>query len=211
MISLNKKLLAVSLMVSLFAGIGCNSDSNSSRKTRASAVPLSTSADLVSGGNLLVRIDTDAATSIDQLHVTVDGHDVTSAFRPGVDGLLLGLIDGLPQGASTLRVERRDGRSKPNILELTNHSINGPTLYSPQPEPFICTADTAFGLTIVDPATCAAESRTTWWYRSTAGGDLRTLPSTEEWPDDLAMTTATHYDWHEPSRAPTARRAIVAS
>jgi hypothetical protein len=161
---------------------------------------LSTAPDLVSGGDVLVRLDGAVPQPQRHVRVTVDGRDVTDAFRPTATGELVGLVDGLPEGTSTLRVELvTPGRAAPlrrpaGELELTNHPITGPVLYGPQPQPFFCQADVAFGLPITDPDTCSTDTRTTWLYRSTAGGAFRPLPSTDAWPADVAMTTTSAGD-----------------
>src|SRR5262245_46643194 len=75
--------------------------------------------DMVSGGDALVQI-----AGADKASVTVNGRDVTKAFRPGPGkGSLLGRVEGLTAGRNSLEV-KAGGRSA--RLDLLNHPIAGP-------------------------------------------------------------------------------------
>lgn len=152
---------------------------------------VSTRPELVSGGDVLVRVDVPRTVPIGQVRVTVDGADVTTAFRHTGGRTLLGLVDGLAVGDATLDVNANGrGRGRPWAeLELVNHPITGPVLYGPQADPFFCEAD-AFGLAIVDPVTCSTETRVTWRYRTT-GGAWSLLDPNDPIPADVAATTTT--------------------
>jgi hypothetical protein len=160
---------------------------------------LSTHADRVSGGNVLVEI----VLPEDHRHgnskhkgkagITLNGHDVSGAFRPGAaSGTLLGLVSGLVPGRNTLKVSD-DG--KRGSLEITNYSIKGPIISGPHQQPFICQTQ-SFNL----PAglgqlgapldeDCSVATRVDYLYISTAGGGFRAMPSTASLPGDVAMTT----------------------
>ena len=85
--------------------------------------------DLVSGGDALIEITGASAPSAPPaVSVTVNGRDVTSAFRavtPG--GRLLGRIDALTLGKNA--VEVRTGGSRQARLELTNYPDSGPVFW----------------------------------------------------------------------------------
>ena len=57
---------------------------------------LSTSPDRVSGGDVAVRIDVPPSVALADVAVTLNGRDVTAAFRAGRHGHgLVGLVTGL--------------------------------------------------------------------------------------------------------------------
>src|SRR5262245_58863741 len=61
-------------------------------------VVLSTRPDTVTGGDVLVQINA-GESPLQSIQVTLNGRDVTSAFRPGrVPGTLVGLVEGLALG-----------------------------------------------------------------------------------------------------------------
>jgi hypothetical protein len=160
---------------------------------------LSTHADRVSGGNVLVevRLPEDSKGSKgkakDALAITLNGHDVADAFRPGqAAGTLVALLEGLVPGRNTLEV-KSGGKHK--SLEITNYSIKGPIVSGPYQTPFICQTQ-SFNLpaglgSLGAPldADCSVATRVDYVYISTAGGGFRALPSTTSLPGDVAMTT----------------------
>ena len=73
---------------------------------------LSSQPGLVSGGNALIAVRGEGP-------VTLNGADVTAAFKSGSEGKRIGLVEGLKLGANILQV---GGAS----VTLTNHPINGP-------------------------------------------------------------------------------------
>ncbi|TMG91046.1 MAG: hypothetical protein E6H73_13970 [Betaproteobacteria bacterium] len=146
---------------------------------------LSTHADRVSGGDVLVQITSDASGAGT---VTLNGVDVTSAFHPGTAAnTVVGLLTGLNLGKNTLAA---GGKS----LVITNYSIKGPIVSGPYVQPFICqTQDfrlpdgTTLGIPIdVD---CSAPTKIIYLYRPTDGTALIPLPSTSNLPANVAMTT----------------------
>ena len=79
--------------------------------------------ELVSGGEVLVRVDVPDHTNPADVQVTSDGRNVTSGFQVQSDGSLLGLITGLRIGRNRL-VAAAHGQFA--SLDVTDHSINGP-------------------------------------------------------------------------------------
>ena len=123
---------------------------------------VSSRADMVTGGDALVEI-TGASPTVS---VTVNGRDLTSAFRaasPG--GALLGRINSLTLGKSTLEV-RADGKSLAR-LDLTNHPNAGPIFSGPHQTPFVCQTEDA-GLGPALDADCSAKTVVGYIYKSTA-------------------------------------------
>jgi len=89
--------------------------------------------DMVTGGTALVEI---AVPALHSIHVTLNGRELTKAFRPGrIAGTLLGRVEGLKLGKNTL--EAREG-SKRARLELVNSPIMGPVFSGRRQTPFIC-------------------------------------------------------------------------
>ncbi len=144
--------------------------------TPAAAAPhiatLSNRADLISGGDALVRVTPAGA------QVRLNGADVTSAFAVRPDGRYLGLLEGLKPGANQVRVIGRKGRSA--RLTITNHSIGGPVTAGPQITPWKC-----FDGSIDEQ--CNRETELTYSYKSTAGGPLQPYDPDRP-PSDVATT-----------------------
>ena len=88
---------------------------------------LSGRADLVSGGNALVRIG--GVSSTQGLKVTVGGANRTSAFAKRADGTVVGLVRGLKLGRSTIIARAGDRAAQ---LTVTNHPKSGPIFSGPQ-------------------------------------------------------------------------------
>src|SRR6476661_2462722 len=96
---------------------------------------LSTRADLVSGGDALVRIG--GVSSTKGLHVTVQGKNRSKAFAKVADGTVVGLVTHLKLGKNAIvaAVGRRAAR-----LVVTNHPKGGPVFSGPQLQPWKCQA-----------------------------------------------------------------------
>jgi hypothetical protein len=58
--------------------------------------------ELVSGGEVLVRVDLGRGVNPGDVRVFSDGQDVTSSFHAQSDGTLLGLITGLSTGRNRI-------------------------------------------------------------------------------------------------------------
>ncbi len=156
---------------------------------------LSSRPDLISGGDVLVRIvQTDDAPT----KVTLNGVPVTSAFRPGPRRTRTGLVSGLRLGRNTLAA----GGVR---LTLTNYPIAGPIISGPHQTPFICTtaayqiysnvsrspqpsAETFGPATNAD---CWAPTKITWLYLPKGGRALAPLSDPAAPPADVATTTTT--------------------
>ena len=122
-------------------------------------------ADLVSGEQVLVRVQPAERDRAGDLRVTLDGHGVTGVFRPQPDGTLLGLVTGLRVGRNQVVVT--DGRRRAD-LEVTDHPITGPVFSGHQQTPFYCET-TAFGLAPATQPLCSAPTIVSYQYLTTAG------------------------------------------
>ena len=162
---------------------------------RFTILTLSARPDMISGGNVLVRVTAPPAVPLEQIRVSVNSEDVTSAFRRDESThTLLGLASGLKSGPNVLAVavSGRSGRDGAR-LTVTNHPIGGPIFSGAHEQPYICETDRfklPSGETLGKPldANCSISTRVDYYYRSTAGGNLKPL-TTSSTPSDLARTT----------------------
>ncbi|PZG21662.1 hypothetical protein C1I95_06975 [Micromonospora craterilacus] len=149
-------------------------------------------ADMISGGDALVRVDVPRNVPPHQVTVQVGGRDVTAGFRPvGDKRTLLGLVDGLALGDNLLEVRANGlGHGRPRAsLTLVNHPAEGPVLSGPH-IPLFCTASgNPWNLGPVDENCHVAAPRVTYQYRTTTGS-FANLPD-GPLPSNLATTTTT--------------------
>jgi hypothetical protein len=140
--------------------------------------------ELVSGGEVLIRVSVPARVSDSAVRVTVNGHDVTGSFQPQPGGSLLGLVTGLRVGRNQLVATAR-GQSA--SLRVTNHAITGPVFSGRQQLPFFCET-TSFGLAAAVQPDCSAPTQVSYEYFTTAGA-FAPLADPSSRPADLATTT----------------------
>jgi len=157
---------------------------------------LSTHADRVSGGDVLVQITLKHLNPKQPVLITLNGFDVSSMFRAGdAPNTLIGLVTGLNLGKNALRVQGNGSSGlKDETLVITNYSIKGPIVSGPYVQPFICqtqdfTLPDGTKLGVPTDVDCSAPTKINYLYMSTAGGALKPLPSTSSLPADVAMTT----------------------
>jgi len=108
-----------------------------------------TRAHLVSGGDALVRVELPPDADATAVTVSLDGTDVTSAFREapanrlGQPGrALLGLLEGLVDGDNTVHVSLGEAQAD---LTVTNYSITGPIFSGEHLDPYFCLGELAPG------------------------------------------------------------------
>jgi len=117
--------------------------------------------ELVSGGEVLVRVDVPRHIDPADVQITSDGQDVTSSFQVQSDGSLLGLVTGLAIGRNRL-VASVGGRFT-SSLDVIDHSINGPVFSGKQQLPFVCQT-TSFGLAPSSPPDCFVPTVVSYAY-----------------------------------------------
>ncbi len=162
-------LIAVPIGLLILLGGACSggsSDSSSADDSTSAAgdtgleiATLSPRADMVSGGDALLRID----GAGDDLVVSLDGVDVTDRFEPtdgGAAGSFEGVVDGLVEGENVVVAASGDAEAE---IELTNHPISGPIFSGAHQEPFECTTE-VHGLGPALDDDCTADTRTVWTY-----------------------------------------------
>ena len=101
-------------------------------------VTLSDRADLVSGGDVLTRVELPSGADAAAVRVTLNGRDITRAFGVRADKHYEGLVTGLRLGRNT--VVARVGSGRGARLTITNHPIGGPVFSGPQIKPWACQA-----------------------------------------------------------------------
>jgi hypothetical protein len=106
---------------------------------------LSTRADAVTGGDVLVRVD---GAPVDGLRVTLDGDDVTSTFDDAT-----ALVAGMADGEHLLEATEGGQRA---ALAITNHPTTGPVFAGDHLEPWICHTEEA-GLGAPEDDDCTVE------------------------------------------------------
>ena len=177
-------LLASTLCAALAA---CGSDDGPAPLTGTTVQTLSTRADMVSGGSVLVEVKLPPAASATKLKVTAGATDVTSAFATRADGRTVGLVTGLPNGVTTVNATSTDNSFKGATIAVTNHPIGGPVLLPTQVTPWVCAtpvptaatsttaATNASGLsTAATDAQCDIAAETHLFYRTLTALSVRT-------------------------------------
>ena len=163
-------------------------------ENRITIATVSARPDLASGGDVLMRVTAPAAVPLTQLRVSLNRQDITSAFhRDEASHTLLGLVSSLTHGANTVAVTVSGGPAHDTAqITVTNHPIAGPIFSGPHEEPFICETESfklPSGGTLGKAldADCSIKRRVDYFYRSTAGGDLKPL-TPSSMPADVART-----------------------
>src|SRR6266851_7963159 len=157
---------------------------------------LSTRADRVSGGDVLIEIvatqptQPTRPTRPTRPNVTLNGHDVSAAFHPGF-GKVVGLVTSLIIGKNTLNVEGKAWAARDESLELTNYPITGPIISGPHQQPFVCQTET-FKLpdgSTLGPATdakCSAPTTVQYVYMPNGLKEFSPLINPHALPADVA-------------------------
>lgn len=159
---------------------------------------LSTHADRVSGGNVLVQISLPRAPQKGHVTVSLNGRVVTGAFRETSPGTLVGLVTGLALGDNRLTAEAKGVGTK--SLRLVNYPITGSIVsgpheqVGPQKRPFICQTGTfklPDGSTLgpAKDADCSIDTKVTYVYLPEGKTAFKPMTDTTTLPSDAAKTT----------------------
>jgi hypothetical protein len=148
---------------------------------------------LVTGGDVLLRIEVADGADASELTVLSNGQDVTARFRPAGGGML-GLVDGLIEGAN--EIEASVPGEAPAVLSITNYPITGPIISGPHQTPYLCQTETfelATGETLGAPLDedCSIATRVDYVYLSSLDGDFKAYPPSDGGSavSDIATTT----------------------
>ena len=124
---------------------------------------LSSKAEFVSGGDVLLQVTGPANLSARNLTVRLNGDDVSRSFRLAADSTsVIGRVSGLEIGPNAIEASMR-GQTTAQ-LTVVNHPITGPVLYSPQQTPFICETE-AHGLGAPLDPNCSADTKVEYFYK----------------------------------------------
>src|SRR5882762_11555608 len=148
------------VLVAVTLGLGSAVANSDDALLRIEAV--SNRADLVSGGDVLLRV---TLPRKQQGMLSVNGAAVPGALHAAPDGNgYLALVTGLPLGRNTITLSAR-GRMV--HLDVTNHPIGGPVFSGPHLQPWTCTTQNN-GLGPALDADCNAATRFAFFYKNTA-------------------------------------------
>jgi hypothetical protein len=150
---------------------------------------VSTHAELVSGGDVLLRVTVSEGIDLGGVSVRINDRDVTGAFQE-VDAALLGLVDGLREGHNVAAAQAPlgGGFSGTDTQLILNHPITGPVFSGPHQQPWICETE-AFDLGPALDEDCSANTRVSYLYRSTVTNSFEPFDPGAPPPPDLAQTT----------------------
>ena len=148
---------------------------------------VSNRADLVSGGDVLLRVSLPSGVSPSRVTLSLNGVPQAGALHAAPDGRgYLALVSGLVPGDNTVAVSA--GKASAH-LEVTNHPISGPVFSGPHLHPWLCTTQ-ANGLGAPLDANCNAPTIYRFFYKNTAGAFVPY--DTANPPSDVATTTTDH-------------------
>ena len=119
---------------------------------------LSNRADLISGGDALVEVLFPHRFTDDNVTVTLNGADVTSAFALRADDTFSGLLSGLVLGdnevvARSVPTSPKSKTKGPKTarLTITNHPASGPVFAGEQLQPWVCAQPVATPTVVTIP------------------------------------------------------------
>ncbi len=141
---------------------------------------LSTRADAVSGGDVLVSV---TAPLAEKIAVSLNGSDVTGAFHSVDGGAMTGLVEGLRLGRNTLALSA-GGRTRAS-LTVVDYPIEGPIFSGPHERPYVCETVQS-GLGPARDADCTVATTYRWFYKPAGGGAFKPLTDPAHPPADVA-------------------------
>lgn len=206
-------LLALALSGCLSGGSGGSSSSGkpAPAKPDLSLAILSSAADQVSGGDVLVTIQGDPQLlekELDELEFWINDAAVTPKRLTTRHDQLEILLDGLTIGDNQLQLHHKK-HGPLDTLALENHPISGPIFSGPQQYPFVCTVTTELGkqpladtdgemgYPVLDASgnqiglskDCNINSFVQFKYFSSDSNNFKPMPADGKRPADLALTT----------------------
>lgn len=181
------------VLLVLFGGCSGGSSSNKVGSTPAttngviSIETVSNRADLISGGDALLRLVIPQGLVFSDITIMANDRDVSNKFTPESPSRALGLIEGFEPGPVVVKATAVDGRNA--VLTITNHPKGGPVFSGPQISPWLCTTvDNGLGQPLDDQ--CNATTQVTWLYQPEGEEDgTYEEYDPEDPPDDVAQTT----------------------
>jgi hypothetical protein len=158
---------------------------------------LSTRADTVTGGDVLIEVSVPQNVPRQKAIVFANGANITSTLHWDESSrTLTGLVTGLRLGANEISADSNgNGNGRPTaLLAITNYPITGPVFSGTHETPFKCET-TAFAFPdgtrpLGSPldADCSIARRVDYFYRSSAN-TWKPLANLSVYPADLITTT----------------------
>jgi hypothetical protein len=161
---------------------------------------LSGRADMIAGGDALVRIAVPRNVPMQHVSVALDGADITGTLVPDAQqATLTGVVRGLKLGDNQLAVYSNGrGHGRPSLVTtLRNYPIQGPVFSGPHEQPYICATQSfnlPAGLGNLGPTTdpnCHIATRVDYLYRTTANALAAWPAGATAYPANMAMATTT--------------------
>jgi hypothetical protein len=197
--------LALAALGTTTMGWADDSDNNDEDQNGFRLQTLSTQSHLVTGGDVLVRVNAPRGAALSSMRVKLNGADVTAMFRPdAATQSLTGLVTGLALGNNIVEAHaagngggngnNNGGNGNSQRLVVTNYPITGPIVSGPHEVPFICqtaqfTLPTTGGnLGPALDANCSVATRVDYVY-SANGTSFKPLDTAAPAPSDVANTT----------------------
>ena len=141
---------------------------------------VSNRADLVSGGDALVRVTLPRGQRADRAVLALNGKRLNAALHRAPDGNgYLALVSGMKLGENELTLSASGKKVR---LELTNHPIGGPVFSGPQIQPWTCRAGAL-------DAQCNRETTFQLVYRPTTGNAFLPYDPASPPADVMQVTT----------------------
>lgn len=133
---MNGKTWCVAASAAFLSGALCASQSLAQSAAGPKVEVLSSQPTMVTGGDALIKV----SGTISRPVVSIDGSDVSAAFKSDRRDGWIGLVTGLKEGDNALAV-RAGANSVATTITLTNHPLNGTLFAGPQQQPFLCEND----------------------------------------------------------------------
>lgn len=152
------------------------------RRDELDITALSTRADRVTGGDVLVEVTVPPDVEVDTLTVTSGDTDISGGFA-GEGRVRTALVTDLDPGSTEIRA--RVGEDLEATLEVVNHALTGPVISGPH-LPLVACSTEAAGLGPPTDEDCSAPTVVDHRYVTTEGR-MADLPDPAARPADLAM------------------------
>jgi hypothetical protein len=148
---------------------------------------VSNRADLISGGDVLVRVTLPSNVGANQAVLILNGQPLANPLHAASDGKgYLALVTGLNLGHNTLMLAAGGSALQ---LDVTNYPIGGPVFSGPHLQPWTCTTTNA-GLGSALDADCNAPPQFAFFYKNAATGQFVAYDPGNPPPSaQIAMTT----------------------
>ena len=177
-----RRILIIPVALGFVGVVACTSDSGNGDDGLA-VETVSTRADAVTGGDVLIAIQPPEGEPADQATVRVDGTAAEVSLSSAGGEEATGLVEGLPEGDSTIEVSLGDETAS---VDVVNHPVTGPVFSGPHlPLPVCTTEANGLGPALDDDCSADAISAVRWVDGS---GQWQEAADPSEIPEDALAT-----------------------